>query len=318
MKNLEFDIVKESLPGEKFSQLFQSNWSAYKAWYLDEGEQARPTYMECIQALQEHMPELYPVYRQILRAVEADDLQSRFLSLYQPPPFYSGCSQLIYTKETPLLIRNYDFPPLLCEGVIFSSQWLKKVIAMTDCSWGALDGINEDGLAISLAYGGRLAQGDGFGVTLVLRYILETCKVVDEAVEVLKRIPIHLDYNIAILDRLGGHANVEVAPGHDTRVTTARVSTNHQADLESLSLPDSKIRMAALEEVLGTDISASAAVAHFLQPPLYRSHKVYQSGTLYTSVYSPESGTASYLWPHQRLDLSFENFNETQLQIFYE
>ena len=66
--------------------------------------------------------------------------------------------------------------------MIWSTGWAgRRVIGMSDCLWGLLDGVNEDGLAISLAFGGRPVVGDGFGVPLVMRYVLQTCSTVDEA-----------------------------------------------------------------------------------------------------------------------------------------
>ncbi len=75
-----------------------------------------------------------------------------------------------------MLVRNYDYHPALWDGVLLSSSWTgRRVIAMLDSLWGVLDGINEDGLAVSLAFGGRQVVGEGFGMPLILRYVLETC-----------------------------------------------------------------------------------------------------------------------------------------------
>ncbi len=63
------------------------------------------------------------------------------------------------------------------------TKWLKPVIGMSDCTWGLLDGMNADGLSASLAFGGRKISGDGFGIPLVIRYLLETASTVDEAVD---------------------------------------------------------------------------------------------------------------------------------------
>ena len=60
---------------------------------------------------------------------------------------------------------------------------------MSDCLWGLLDGMNDAGLAVSLTFGGRRALGDGFGIPLVVRYLLETCDDVAEARETLARLP---------------------------------------------------------------------------------------------------------------------------------
>ncbi|WP_417226806.1 C45 family autoproteolytic acyltransferase/hydolase [Amphritea sp.] len=322
MRTLQFDFISELAPGEKLSQLFHRTWPAYRAWYLDEGEAARPSYLECLNALKEYMPELLPVYQQLSVLLGCDDLQARFLSLYCPPTFYSACSQLIYKKERTALIRNYDFPAFLCEGTILQSQWLdKKVIATADCLWGALDGMNDSGLSVSINYGGRLVEGKGFGITIVIRYILETCSTVDEAIDVLKRVPVHLDYNIALLDKQGQHATVFIAPDRDTCITLATTSTNHQGAPEPgkpLLLDDTLIRLDALNLLAAPrESNLTDTVGHFLRPPLYRPHDIYTSGTLYTAVYLPTEGIVSFVWPHHSVDLSFEQFPEQILDIRY-
>ena len=38
---------------------------------------------------------------------------------------------------------------------------------MSDCLWGLLDGMNDDGLGVSLTFGGRRVLGDGFGIPIV-------------------------------------------------------------------------------------------------------------------------------------------------------
>jgi len=322
VKNLNFEIIKETAPGEKFKHLFEKNWPAYRAWYLDEGETARPTYLECVTALKKYMPELFPVYEQLLALLDADDIKARFLSLYQPPPFYSGCSQLIVKGEEDALIRNYDFPPMLCEGTIMHSQWLgKSVIAMSDCVWGALDGINDSGLAVSIAYGGRLVQGEGFGITIVVRYVLETCTTVEQAIKAFKRIPVHLDYNIALLDKRGEHATLFIAPDRDVCISNVSTSTNHQdADgQETLFIEDSMTRLNALNQLALSDQQSVQEITwQFLQPPIYRPHQEYQSGTLYTAAYLPKQGKVNYLWPSQSLTLSFEQFTEQEVHVFYQ
>lgn len=322
MKCIQFDIINEPKPADKFSQLFYKNWPSYRAWYLDEGEEARPSYLECISALKHYMPELYPLYQSLVKQLDCDDLQARFLSLYCPPTFYSACSQLIYQGEETALIRNYDFPAFLCEGTIIKSHWLDKgVIATADCVWGVLDGINDQGLSVSINYGGSLIEGKGFGITIVMRYILEVCNTVEEAIAVLHRVPVHLDYNIALLDKSGNHATVFIAPGREPNVTQATISTNHQGSATAerpLFLEDTVTRLDALQHLLGsTELTLPAAVGAFLQPPLYRQHDIHDSGTLYTAVYSPEHGYARYVWPHTSLTLSFDHFEEQAITVEY-
>ena len=56
------------------------------------------------------------------------------------------------------------------------------------------------------------AVGDGFGVPIVLRYVLEICETAEEAAKVLARVPIHMAYNVTALDRLGHRVTVHLSP----------------------------------------------------------------------------------------------------------
>ena len=120
------------------------------------------------------MPELVPTYERLVELVGGEDLQARFLSFYCPPPYLSGCSQAVWLGDEPLLIRNYDYSPALCDAIILETCWNgRRVLGMSDGLFGLVDGMNENGLAVSLTFGGRTIVGDGFGVPLIIRYVLE-------------------------------------------------------------------------------------------------------------------------------------------------
>ena len=93
-------------------------WPTYQAWYLQEGDAARPTYAACRRALAEHMPELMPIYERLVELAGGGDLAARLLSLYRPPGFIVGCSQGAWTRGEPLLVRNYDYPADRLEGIV--------------------------------------------------------------------------------------------------------------------------------------------------------------------------------------------------------
>ncbi len=180
-------------------------------------------------ALADHMPELVPTWERLTDLAGGGDRAARLLSLYRPTPYLVACSQVIWTRAEPWLIRNYDYHPAQCEGTILLSCWRgTRVIASTDSLWGVLDGMNEHGLAVTLAFGGRPAVGTGFAITLILRYVLEVCRTVDDAVAVLRRVPSHMVYTVGLVDRSARHATVYVAPDRPTEVSDTHVSTNHQ------------------------------------------------------------------------------------------
>ncbi|MBI3453087.1 MAG: hypothetical protein HY057_09755, partial [Rhodospirillales bacterium] len=217
---LLFRAIADDREGVKWRALFDEHWPAYRHWYLGEGIEARPTYRDCRANLRAAMPELLPTYERLCDLAGGGDMAARFLSLYRPPAYITGCSQAIWPGDEPILLRNYDYSPALCEGVILLSRWHgRAVLAMVDCLWGALDGVNEAGLAVSLTFGGRRVVGDGFGVPLILRYILEFCDTTADAVAVLKRVRSHMAYNVTAIDKSGAFATALMAPDGETRIT---------------------------------------------------------------------------------------------------
>ena len=230
--DLQFEAIDEDMPGPKWRRVFDRHWHAYSRWFVRDGVRSRPTYFMSLKALRTHMPELVPTYEAIVAAAGGGDLEARFLSMWCPPFYVGGCSQAILTGAEPALIRNYDYSPRLLEGTWLASRYNKRVVAVVDCLWGVLDGVNEDGLTVSLSFGGRTAAGQGFGIPVVLRYVLEFASNTAQAVAMLQRIPVHMSYSIAIIDRAGNHATVYVNPDRPTEVVERRVSTNHQHGVE--------------------------------------------------------------------------------------
>src|ERR1700759_1169608 len=150
------------------------------------------------------------------------------LALWNPPPFLTGCSQAAVLDGGPALIRNYDWDYRLFDATVARTAYSgRPVLGMLDCLWGLLDGINDAGLAVSLTFGGRPQVGDGFGTPLVIRYVLQTCGTAEEAMHALRRIPVHMSYNVTALDRDGRRATVYLAPDRPAQVTSLAVATTH-------------------------------------------------------------------------------------------
>jgi len=317
---LTFDSVRELQPGPRWLELVQRTWPSYERWFLRDGEGARPGFVSCRAQLRKHMPELVPLWERLVALAGGGDHLARMLSLYRPTPYLTGCSQATWTRDDPFLIRNYDYHPSYIEGRVLLSQWLgTKVIAQSDCLWGVLDGMNEHGLAVSLSFGGRVVVGEGFGIPLILRYVLETCSSAQQATEVLQRIPSHMAYNVTVIDRAAVVRTLHLSPDRPVVVHTHGVATNHQAGIEwtrHAELTRSVEREALLlERVADASERPARLIERFMEAPLYSTGWERAHGTLYGAVYRPRSGEVAYLWPTARWMLSFDRFDEMQLRV---
>jgi predicted choloylglycine hydrolase len=321
---LLFRAVGEDQPGEKWQGLFAQHWPAYRHWFLSEGIEERPTYREALTKLRRYMPELVPTYERLCELSGGGDLEARFLSLYRPPAYLTGCSQVVWPdSKTPMLVRNYDYNPALCEGLILLSRWNgRAVLAMVDCLWGVLDGINDAGLAVSLTFGGRKAVGDGFGIPIVLRYILEFCETVEQVGEVMCRVPVHMAYNVTAVDPTGRFITALAAPDRATRVREIPIAANHQTYIDwhtyaraTATLERERFLFFRLREA---GMTPERLISCFFRRPLYTTAYGRGFGTLYTSVYWPRRKTARFLWPDGAWDQSIARFEEGERrQQFY-
>lgn len=307
--------IGEPLPGPKWAGLFAEYWPAYAEWWLREGADARPTYRQCLRALQAHMPELVPLWETLCHLAGGGDLAARFLSFWRPPPYLSACSQAIWPGAEPVLVRNYDYNPLAFDRLVLRTEWQgRRIIGTSDGLWGLVDGMNDAGLAVSLTFGGRRVVGDGFGVPLILRYVLQTCTTAEEAGEVLGRIPTHMSYNVTVLDAQRHYLTAMMAPDRPARITHAAVATNHQDKPEW----EAHARMTATverERFLLQRLTLHVEpedkfIAAFLRPPIYSTAFDRGFGTLYTAVYRPRLGQMELRWPRATWPLDLNAFTE--------
>lgn len=312
---LHFNSISElTRPGEKWKKLFNTYWPAYAAWINAKGASHTPDLKTSIAALKYYMPEMLPTYERLCKLVDADEVAARFLTGFQPPAYISACSQAVQVEDKIQLIRNYDYHPDLTEGTLLMSAWNgKKVIANNDCLIGVLDGMNENGLVISLTFGGRNVVGKGFGIPFILRYVLEFCSDVEEAVEALVRIPSHMSYNVTVVDKSAAFKTVHLAPDRAPIVTDAPFTTNHQKTVEwpeNAQFNKTVERLVFLENKFTQNVSADNLVGAFLQPPFYNTRFNEGFGTLYTVVYRPVDGTVQMHWPSDNMTQTFAGFRE--------
>lgn len=307
-----FTFISEPIADFKWQKLFHERWPAYKIW-IDNNRSA--TDLEtALSALKKYMPEMVPIHDRLCTIVGADELARTFLTGFQPPAYFSACSQAVSTLGNVALIRNYDYHLDRFEGTVLHTAWNgRNVIANSDCLMGVLDGMNEGGLAISLTFGGRSTLGYGFGIPFILRYILEFCTTVKEALEVLHRVPSHMSYNVTLADRSGQYRTVQIAPDKKTLVFESGYATNHQGEInwkETVDINKTGERATFLQAILNRGFSIDKLTKVFLSPPLYNTNFAEGYGTIYTAVYKPIEGIVELHWPNEKMIQTFDNFIE--------
>ncbi|MFB9378465.1 C45 family autoproteolytic acyltransferase/hydrolase [Kineococcus gynurae] len=294
--------ITEARPGARWQALFDATWPAYRRFHLSEGRDARPTRAEAEAALQTHMPELHETWEQLVALTGDDDDAAVFLTQWNLPAFApAACSQVVALDPAPALARNYDYAPGLFEQTSLSTDYRRPVLGTGDCLWGLLDGMNDAGLVVSLTFGGDRAHGEGFGIPLVLRYLLETCTDVEEAGRVLARLPIAMTYNVTLLDATGASVTAHVGPDRPAEIRPVSCATNHRwtepVDPAHAARYRSVERLDLLGGLQEEGADADAMVAALLEAPLYTRDYAHGFGTVFTADYRPAEGTLTYRWP---------------------
>lgn len=316
---LTFDAVDEATPGPKWAARWNRSWPAYEAWFVAHGGDRGPSRAKCYAALQRYMPELVATYDRLVAVAGGSDRAAQFLSTWCPPTYLGGCSlAAVANKKNVRLVRNYDLSPDLNEGLLLRTEWSGRVVmGMVEFLWGLSDGINDAGLSIALAYGGRSETKKGFGITTIVRYILETCDTVQEALSALRKVPSHMAYNLVLADASGRTVSVELAPGGGVTVMPTSVATNHQG---GKTVPDRPAftrtfeRRAHLEQLR---IKPRKLNRQFLKSPLLQDRYAQGFGTLFTAEYDPKALTVGLTLNGERWDQAIHDFAEGQRVVNY-
>jgi predicted choloylglycine hydrolase len=293
---------------------------AFRAWFTRPDARPRSSLAESRRQLATHMPELISIWEELRPALAADDdVLAAFLTMWNPPSITHNCSSVVIPGDDPLLARNYDYDPSLIDGIVIDSNWLgRRVLGTADQVWGLLDGVNDSGLAVGFTFGGRPEVAEGFGIPLVIRYLLQTCEDVSGAISTLRRLPIHVSYNISMVDASGDFATVYVGPHGKPMVTRELVTTNHQ---ERVHWPEHAAKFTSVERaerltsVISQGSDAEGVVGAMLQDPVRVSRYREGFGTIYTAVYCPLHRDLSYRWPEESWHLELGRVQGEQREI---
>lgn len=127
--------------------------------------------------------------------------------------YENNCSCFAFSKgNKTILARNSDFLSnirKLCDSAYYNLKDGYRFIGNTT-SWTEIeDGINIHGLAAGLTFIYPVKIKPGINAGLMVRYILEKCKNVNEAVAAAKSFPISSQHTIMLADKSGKTALLE-------------------------------------------------------------------------------------------------------------
>ena len=233
------------------------------------------------------MPELVPVWEQLAELAAA--------AMWRPAScrcgahrYIAGCSQTVWIdpqgRDEPALLRNYDFAPALLEGNWLATRWTGRAWRRWATACGARWTASTR-TAWPRPCRRRTVAGIGFGIPLVLRYVLETARNTAQAIAILQRVPVHMSYSVTLLDK-ADWATVFVGPDRPWKSRGARRSPTISASSSgpSTRAPPAPRTAGAMERQLD-NARAQTLTETLLADPLYQNAWARGYGTLYTAVY---------------------------------
>jgi len=265
----------------------------------------------CEDIVGQHAPEFLDEMRGLAEAsgLAYDTLMTMILTVPFDPQDVPSCTVLAVSPERtadgrPIVGRNYDFFYDISEEVATTYRTYpeRRYASLGDCDiWiGREDGLNEAGLFVGIARFFYPGLRPGLPFWLIARLLLDRCATVDEALELIQRVPHAQSYTYLLADRFGKAVVVEpTVEGIEVRYPQdgLLVMTNHAvcpawAGKESDVPPDSHPRYNRLRELLGEGVVDDEAVKAALRDHegLVCSHQVVEGrklGTVWSVVGHP-------------------------------
>lgn len=307
-----FRAVDEPVPGAFSRRIIEETRDFVHGWYAKAERIPGPD--ECRRRVSEAMPEMLPIFDTLSEMAGDDPAMIAALAAIDPPPLIpAGCTVRAFAEPRPTMLRNYDFHPDATAGVIRRTNWAgTKVLGMGEGVSGLLDGVNEHGLAAALTFGGRHVYGRGFGIIVVIRYLLQVARDLKDAAEVLVRLPCAWAHNVVVQDRTGKAIRAELAPDRAPLIVEADAATNHQANV----LPAESSRW-RFETASALADDAAAARRVFASGQLCLDDFDGWLGTLYTAEYHPADGAVRFYWGDDFWEQSLDRFEEGTRRVAY-
>ena len=218
--------------------------------------------------------------------------------------YQHGCTCFAFKDDRTIIFgRNSDFFTEIknvCESALYSPESGNRFIGNSTAMVQMEDGYNEHGLAIGLTYIFPRIVRPGLNAGILLRYILEKCNTVREALEALHKLPISSSQTFTLIDRTGAMAVVEcncekivvIEPEANEHfvVSANNFVSPEMQEYEHLCWIDAKERYNVAGHALGAHKDYSCELAKEILSGKYGFMCQYESGkygfdTLWSTVY---------------------------------
>lgn len=174
---------------------------------------------ECLPVYEKYYPEILEEIRGLADGQKGryEDFYTFLLSMYCFE-FNNHCTCFAFKDKDNLIFgRNSDFLVALEKLYMNCLYKLNGVYGFNGNTTAFIemeDGINEYGLAVGLTFIYPKITKAGFNSGMLVRYLLEKCKTVDEVIESLNMIPIASQQTLTVMDNCGNFAVIECNCNH--------------------------------------------------------------------------------------------------------
>ncbi|WP_130805386.1 C45 family autoproteolytic acyltransferase/hydolase [Senegalia massiliensis] len=234
--------------GKQIGKVIRSKSELLKQYISEENCLENTVLEEVISLLDQYCPN---INEEIQGFCDELKIQKGQVKYYQESYMYTGCSHgmIPYTRtkdKCTYVYRNYDFTHLADDMRLCSVHSHEKYshIGFSIGLFGRSEGMNEEGLCITFSACGtpvgslswlRKPAVTGLQFWTVVRSVLDNCKTVEEAVDLIQSMPIVSNSNFLLTEPSGKSALIQVFDGvkdiifdnnQDARYTL--FATNHE------------------------------------------------------------------------------------------
>ena len=213
--------------GYKWGALLRKN-NNFIETHMPKATQERALFAQkCMSDYKTYYPEILEEIKGIAdgQCLPFETLSTFLFSMYCFE-FQNRCTCFVFRDDNEIVFgRNSDFLvdlEKLCDSCYYALNGAYHFVGTTTAMVQMEDGVNEYGLAVGLTFVYPNIRKAGLNAGMLVRYLLEKCKTVQEAVNTLQELPIASAQAITLADATGDMAVVECNPEKTVVIKTQK------------------------------------------------------------------------------------------------